>query len=151
MVSRGPRLVLTGFVASALLAGCGGGAAKFDPVAAKRAIGKNWTTFFNGKTPAATREQLVQNGAALRPTLVLAAKDKSAKDVTATVKGVVIDAKHTGAVVTYDLLISGSPVITGGTGQAVLDNGTWKVSAASFCTLAKLAPGAPKVLPGCPA
>jgi hypothetical protein len=35
----------------------------------------------------------------------------------------------------YNILVSGTPELKNQTGMAVLQNGTWKVSVASFCGL----------------
>jgi hypothetical protein len=40
--------------------------------------------------------------------------------------------------VTFDILLNGTPVLTKQTGTAVLENGTWKVSASEFCGLLSL-------------
>jgi len=47
----------------------------------------------------------------------------------------------TQATVKYDILISGTPALSGQTGVAVLENGTWKVGDASFCALLGIANG----------
>jgi hypothetical protein len=57
----------------------------------------------------------------------------------ATVK--VLDVKVTSdttADVTYDLVVSGTPALPGQKGQAVKQDGVWKVSAASFQALLAL-------------
>jgi hypothetical protein len=53
----------------------------------------------------------------------------------------------TQAKVTYDVLLGGSPALSGQSGVAVKQGGTWKVGAASFCGLLKLeqTPGLPSV------
>jgi hypothetical protein len=55
----------------------------------------------------------------------------------------------TQATVTYTILISGTPMLAGQKGTAVLENGTWKVSLASFCGLLALQNGG-KAVAGCP-
>ena len=39
---------------------------------------------------------------------------------------------------TVDFLVSGTPMLQGQKGTAVLENGTWKVGVSSFCALAAL-------------
>ena len=55
----------------------------------------------------------------------------------------------TEATVSYTILISGSPVLAGQKGTAVLEGGTWKVSLTSFCGLLALQNGG-KAVAGCP-
>jgi hypothetical protein len=50
----------------------------------------------------------------------------------------VSDLSATTAKVTYDILLSGTPVLTNQSGSAVLQDGTWKVSTTSFCGLLTL-------------
>ena len=45
------------------------------------------------------------------------------------------------ATVKYNLTASGSSLLSGQTGTAVYENGTWKVADASLCGLLKLVPG----------
>lgn len=47
----------------------------------------------------------------------------------------------TQAKVTYDILVSGTPALSGKTGVAVKQDGTWKVGVASFCGLLALENG----------
>ena len=56
----------------------------------------------------------------------------------------------TQATVVYTVLVSGTPMLQGQKGTAVLENGTWKVGLTSFCALAALESGG-KAVPGCPA
>jgi hypothetical protein len=42
------------------------------------------------------------------------------------------------AAVTYDILISGTPALSGQSGVAVLQGGVWKVGDSSFCGLLTL-------------
>lgn len=51
------------------------------------------------------------------------------------------------AKVTYDVLLGGTPALSGQSGVAVKEDGTWKVGATSFCGLLKLeqTPGLPSV------
>jgi hypothetical protein len=116
--------------------------------AAVAAIKKNWVTFFNGKTPAATRISLVQNGTQFAAAIKTQAASAQGQTAGASVQKVTLTSA-TQAAVDYTILISGSPVLAGQKGTAVLESGTWKVSLASFCALLGLESGG-KPVPGCP-
>jgi hypothetical protein len=113
------------------------------------AIEKNWETFFNGSTPAATKAGLVQNGQAFLPVLEAQAKNPQGATASASVQSITLTSS-TQASVVYTILVSGTPMLTGQKGTAVLENGTWKVGVASFCALAALQ-AAGQAVPGCPA
>lgn len=117
--------------------------------AAIAAITKNWVTFFNGKTPAATRQSLVQDGPQFATMLKAQASSAQSQAAGASVQKVTLTSA-TQAAVGYTILISGSPVLAGQKGTAVLESGTWKVSLASFCGLLALQNGG-KAVTGCPA
>ncbi|MFD0530864.1 hypothetical protein ACFQ1I_36185 [Kitasatospora arboriphila] len=51
------------------------------------------------------------------------------------------------ATVTYTLTLQGQTVEPAASGQAVLDNGTWKVSTSTLCGLVAQAGGS--AIPGC--
>jgi hypothetical protein len=102
----------------------------------------NWTAFFDPKTPTATKATLVQGGTTtLAPVLAAQATNAQAKLTSANVTAVKVSGST--ATVTWDLLLSGTPVLTKQMGTAVLEGGTWKVSKASFCGLLKLQPPVP--------
>ena len=111
-------------------------------------IEKNWVTFFNGKTPAATRQSLVQDGSQFATVLKAQASSAQSQAAGASVQKVTLTSA-TQAAVTYTILISGSPVLAGQKGTAVLEGGTWKVSLTSFCGLLALQNGG-KAVAGCP-
>jgi len=113
------------------------------------AIEKSWETFFNGSTPAATKAGLVQNGQAFLPVLEAQAKNPQGATASASVQSITMTSA-TQATVTYTILVSGTPMLAGQKGTAVLEDGTWKVGTASFCALAALE-SAGKAVPGCPA
>lgn len=117
--------------------------------AAITAITKNWVTFFNGKTPAATRQSLVQDGSQFATVLKAQASSAQSEAAGASVQKVTLTSA-TQAAVGYTILISGSPVLAGQKGTAVLESGTWKVSLTSFCGLLALQNGG-KAVAGCPA
>jgi hypothetical protein len=110
-------------------------------------IKKNWETFFNGKTPAATKVSLVQNGQKFASVINSMAGSSLAQTASASVKSVTVTSP-TQATVKYSILVSGTPVLQGQTGTAVYENGTWKVGTGSFCALLTLQNGG-KAPAGC--
>jgi hypothetical protein len=105
-------------------------------------ITANWIAFFNPKTPMAKRVSLLQNGSAFAPAIRSSASFPGASSASATVKKVTVTSA-TQATVIYSILLLGTPVpgLTNTKGVAVLQNGTWKVGAASFCVLLTLENG----------
>lgn len=92
-----------------------------------------YVVFFNGQTPPAQRAELIENGEAFAPVLQGLTQNPQSMQTTVAVKGVTVDGDQ--ADVNYDLLMQGNPVMPDQTGQAVLVDGTWKVSADTFCAL----------------
>ena len=107
---------------------------------AEKAIAANWTEFFNPKAPAAKRATLLQDASALSSALSGMATNPQAQTSSAKVDSVTVQSS-TKAKVVYDILVSGTPILNGQTGEAVLEGGTWKVSVASFCGLLALEDG----------
>jgi hypothetical protein len=101
-----------------------------------KAITANWTAFFDAKTPTAKRVSLLQDGQALAKA-IKAQEGGLAASASAKVKSVTITSP-TKANVVYDILLAGSPALSGQKGVAVKQDGTWKVGLASFCGLLKL-------------
>ena len=161
------RTWTTGVVACLLVAGCSssasssGAAAQASAViasktasaaaadSAQEAITHAYETFFAGTTPAATKVSLLQNGSSYAGVIQLQASSPTAKGTSAKVLRVgEVTAGSTTATVTYTVSVNGQPALSNQTGQAVSENGTWKVADSSFCAL--LALEGSKV-PGCPA
>lgn len=117
-----------------------------DPVAATALVKKNWELFFDPKTPVADKEKYLQNGTVLAPLLQGFAADPRVAQVSSTVSNVAFTSPTT-ATVTYALSLQGTVVEPNATGQAVLQDGTWKVSDSTLCGLVALT-GNTK-LPGC--
>ena len=111
------------------------------------AIKKNWVIFFNGKTPVATRQSLLENGSAFTALLKSQAKDPQAAMAGSSVQSVTLTSA-TKANVVYSILLSGTPVLTKQKGAAVYEGGTWKVATSSFCSLVLLESGG-KAVGGC--
>lgn len=103
------------------------------------AITTNWEKFFNAKTPTATRQSLLENGSQF-PSSSLAASGLAA-EASAKVLSVSNVSPGVNATVTYNVLLGTTVALPNQTGQAVYQNGTWKVGTASFCGLLKLENG----------
>jgi hypothetical protein len=102
------------------------------------AITTNWEKFFSAKTPVSTRQSLLENGSefpssTLAPTGLAAEASAKVLSVSAVTQA--------DATVTYNILLGTSVALPNQTGQAVFQNGTWKVGTASFCSLLKLEAG----------
>jgi hypothetical protein len=70
---------------------------------------------------------------------VIKAQQRSplAQGATAKVNGVVLTSP-TKATVAYDILLNGTPALPNQQGQAIYQDGIWKVGDSSFCGLLKL-------------
>ncbi|MFI6444072.1 hypothetical protein [Kitasatospora sp. NPDC050543] len=122
------------------------GSAPADVAAAEAQVKQNWEKFFDPAIPLADKAALLQNGDQLAPALQGFAQDPRVGQVKAQVTGVTFTSP-TDATVTYSLSLQGTVVEPSATGQAVLDNGTWKVSRSSLCGL--VAQSGNTAVPGC--
>jgi len=103
-------------------------------------ITANWEAFFSGKTSAASRITLLQNGRTYAAVIRAQSGSSLARSVSATViKVTVISLTH--ARVTYNVLLGTTAELTGQSGVAVYQDGTWNVGDASFCGLLALENG----------
>jgi len=109
-----------------------------NSAAAAAEITANWEKFFNASTPTSQRVALLQNGAAFA--VAITGLSHLVSGLGATVTSVTVTSP-TSATVKYNLTASGSTLLSGQTGTAVYENGTWKVGDASLCGLLKLVPG----------
>jgi uncharacterized lipoprotein YbaY len=109
-------------------------------------ITADWQKFFAGTTAAAAKQALLQNGAQFASVLQAQAGSAIAKATTATVSAVTVTSPTT-ASVTYSIVQGGQVALPDQKGQAVLEGGVWKVSAASFQALLKLEQGAGSTSP----
>jgi len=119
------------------LAACGSAATPTTTTTAvspSAAITANWVAFFSGSTGAQRKISLLQNGSAFRSVIDAQASSSLAKGASAKVKKVTLTSS-TKANVTYTVLLDGVAALSNQTGTAVLEGGTWKVGAASFCGL----------------
>ena len=121
---------------AALAAGCGGssGSGNSGPEAT---ITSNWETFFKGSTPTATRIGLLENGAEFAKLLAAISDNPLSKSLSAKVGKVDVTGANA-AKVTYTLYLGKNAVLKNADGDAVRQNGTWKVGDASFCQLLAL-------------
>jgi hypothetical protein len=119
-----------------------------DETAAKAEITTNWETFLKSGTPKATAVDLLENGDQLGAALKKAAQEdeETGGKRSATVKTIVFTSP-TRANVNYELHAAGQ--VLNSAGEAVLQDGVWKVSAATFCTLVVLGNGS-RPVKGCP-
>jgi hypothetical protein len=106
----------------------------------QKAIATNWTAFFNPKEPAAMKGGLLQDAQQFAATLKALGAAPTAAQSSAKVTAVTV-LSSSQAKVTYDILLGGKPVLPNQSGTAVLQGGTWKVGAASFCALVALQSG----------
>ena len=108
--------------------------ASSDAVAA---ITANWVKFFDGSGAAADKIALLENGQQFSAQINAQTSSALAKSVTAIVSLVTVDSA-TAATVKYSLALGGTVALPDQTGQAVLQDGVWKVSDASFQALLAL-------------
>ncbi|MFB7517003.1 hypothetical protein [Streptomyces sp. NPDC056144] len=108
-----------------------------DPDAAKAEITKNWTAFFDPKTPTSERVKLLENGPEMEEVLTAFAGNENAAKTSAEVTEVDFTSDKD-ADVTYDLLVNGAPALPDSEGTSVLQNDTWKVSVKTLCGLVEL-------------
>jgi hypothetical protein len=104
---------------------------------AQAQIKANWTNFFAASTPVATRVKLLQDGSEFESIL----KSQSGHGLASTASAKVLSVgmvSASQALVKYDILVGGATALPDQSGDAVLQNGTWKVGVQSFCGLLKL-------------
>ncbi len=107
--------------------------------AAAAQITADWEKFFSSSTSTSQRVTLLQNGSTFAAAITALAKLPLASGIGAKVTGVTVD--NGTAIVKYDITSGGSSLLSGQTGTAVYQNGTWKVGDGSLCGLLKLVPG----------
>jgi len=108
--------------------------------AAAAQITTNWEKFFASSTPVAQKVTLLQNGSTFAGAITALYKLPIASGIGAKVTKVTMTSP-TSATVVYDITAAGAPLLSGQTGTAVYEGGTWKVGDASLCGLIKLVPG----------
>jgi hypothetical protein len=115
--------------------------------AASAQIKTNWETFFDGKTPASRKIQLLQNGQKFASVIQGLASSPLFSAASAKVTAVVVNSA-TSATVSYDILENGTSALSNQTGTSVYEGGTWKVGDVSLCQLLKLQGSAPSACSG---
>jgi hypothetical protein len=108
--------------------------------AAVAQITANWEAFFDGKTSAAKKITLLQNGEKFASVINAQAGSSIATGAGAKVTAVVVNSA-TSATVSYGITLNGASALPNQTGTAVYQDGTWKVGDVSFCELLKLENG----------
>jgi hypothetical protein len=103
-------------------------------------ITANWEKFFASSTPVSEKAKLLQNGSTFTPAIQSLIQLPLANGIGAKVTAVVVNSATT-ATVSYDIVAGGSTLLANQTGQAVYQDGVWKVGDASLCDLFKLIPG----------
>jgi len=104
------------------------------------AITAAWETFFNKDTALADRQKLLEDAELLSAALEAAVQNPMIKQITVGVTSIAFEDENT-ALVTYDIFLSGAPLLKNSPGVAVKVDNVWKVSKKSFCGLAALAVG----------
>jgi hypothetical protein len=113
-------------------------AAPASRASAQARITADWVAFFSGSTPVSRRIALLQDGGTFATVVKALTASPLAKIVGAKVTGVTLNSSATKATVHYALTLGGKPALSNMSGEAVLQNGTWKVADESFCGLLAL-------------
>src|SRR3954468_12189175 len=124
-----------------IAAACGGGGGSSEsPAQSKAKITAAWEKFFDPAIPPEQKKDIVQNYAALLPTLQAQTKNPQAQGIKAKVADVTLSGDKA-ATVRYDIVNSqdGTPLLPNASGSAVKEGDNWKVSEQTFCQLVKLA------------
>ncbi len=100
-------------------------------------ITANWEAFFSGKTSAAKKISLLENGQKYASVINAQAGSGLASSAGAKVTAVVVNSPAK-ATVHYDITLSGTTALANQTGTAVYQDGMWKVGHVSFCQLLKI-------------
>jgi hypothetical protein len=108
--------------------------------AATAAITANWEAFFDGKTSAAKKVSLLENGSKFAVAIDALAGSSLATSAGSKVTAVVVNSA-TSATVSYAITLAGATALPGQSGTAVYQDGIWKVGDVSFCQLLKLENG----------
>jgi len=97
----------------------------------------NWMVFFSGQTPAAKKLSLLENGSAFASIVNGQASSGLAQSARAKVAAI-SEVTATSARVHYAIYLGSSSALPSEFGVAINQDGTWKVSDASFCVLLNL-------------
>ena len=100
----------------------------------------NWVAFFDGKTSAAKKISLLQNGQKFASIINAQAGSGIAASAGAKVHAVMVNSPAQ-ATVHSDITLNGQTALGNQTGTAVYQDGMWKVGDVSFCQLLKIENG----------
>ena len=100
----------------------------------------NWVAFFDGKTSAAKKISLLENGQKFASVINAQAGSGIAASAGAKVHAVMVNSPAQ-ATVHYDITLNGQTALGNQTGTAVYQDGMWKVGDVSFCQLLKIENG----------
>jgi hypothetical protein len=98
------------------------------------AIRAAYRKFLDPKIPVAQKTGLIQDGPAFLDAMQAESKNPAASTVSIQLTSVRVTSADRADVV-FTLLVGGSPLLTGQKGNAVRENGTWRVAGATFCGL----------------
>ncbi len=102
--------------------------------ATTKSIAQAYSAFFNPKASLAVAEQNLQHGTVFKAALLAQAHDPQAQGISARVTSVTLLSPNSAAV-RFDLLSGGKPLLPNNPGNAVREDGRWKVAAETFCQL----------------
>lgn len=119
------------------LAACGSSSSSTSSSSPTALITNAWTQFFSGKTSAADKIKLLQNGQQFAQVINAQAGSAIAQSSDTTVSKVTVNSS-TSATVTYTINLGGKPALQNETGTAVNVGGNWLVGVSSFCALLQL-------------
>lgn len=129
---------------------CGGSDDESDapastgPPSVTEAVTHSYERFFDGGTDADEKMAVLENGKAFAATINAQADSPMSKSTTATVSGVASTGTDH-ADVTYTILMGGKPALANQQGSAIYQDGTWKVTATTFCALLTLQGNPPPI------
>jgi hypothetical protein len=103
-----------------------------------------YTRFVDPKVPVAQKVTLIQDGAAFLPAMTAASTSQYANTVSLAITSVTVSSPKRATVI-FNVLLSGSPVVTNQTGYAINEGGQWKVAGVTFCGLLAAQGTAPAV------
>lgn len=124
--------------ASSSSASASASASSGNSSAAVAAIKANWAKFISGSSSTSERVSVLENGQKFSS--LISAMSALGKTAAAKVTNVQMTSPKQ-ATVTYTVYLGGKPALKNEKGVSVLENGTWKVTDASFCALLALQNG----------
>lgn len=112
----------------------------FDRTAAQAEIKKNWEAFFSKSTPVAKKIDYIEHGDQLEAAVQQFGSDPRTRQASAKVTDV-FASSPTSATVKYQVLLNGKVALPSAVGDAVYEDGVWKVSDKTLCGLLGLIGG----------